>query len=88
MDDSGARLRVSFFWPFSAPYWIIALDDDYQYAMVGLPNRRYLWILSRTPEMKPETFKKLKEIARKQGFEVDRLILTPHEGVDLKRYAP
>ncbi len=48
---TNAKLEVSFFRPFWGPYWVIVLDSDYQYAVVGHPNRDYLWILSRTPQM-------------------------------------
>lgn len=50
-DLSNARLEVSFFRPFWGDYWIIELDEDYQYAVVGHPSREYLWILSRSPHM-------------------------------------
>ena len=45
------QLEVSFFGPFWGDYWVIDLDPDYQYAVVGQPSRDYLWILSRTPTM-------------------------------------
>ena len=45
-----ARLKVSFFWPFRSDYWVIGLDPDYHWAVVGNPNRKNLWILSRTPQ--------------------------------------
>ena len=48
---TNAKLKVWFFWPFKGNYWIIELDDDYQWAVVGEPGRKYLWILSRTPVM-------------------------------------
>ena len=48
---TNAKLKVQFFWPFSGAYWIIELDSNYQYAVVGHPNRKYLWILCRTPKM-------------------------------------
>ncbi|WP_345972033.1 lipocalin family protein [Sulfurimonas diazotrophicus] len=48
VEASGnAKLRVSFFWPFYGDYWIIMLADDYRYAVVGDPQRKYLWILAR-----------------------------------------
>ena len=51
-ENSGnAKLKVQFFFPFKAKYWIIDLADDYSYAVVSNPNRKYLWILSRTPKM-------------------------------------
>ena len=52
VEGSGnAKLRVTFFWPFYGDYWVIGLDPDYHWAVVGAPGRDYLWILSRTPEM-------------------------------------
>jgi apolipoprotein D and lipocalin family protein len=48
---TNAKLKVSFFWPFSGDYWIIDLGRDYEYAVIGHPERKYLWILSRTPVM-------------------------------------
>jgi len=53
---SNAKLKVRFFWPFSGDYWIIDLGDDYQYAVVGHPKRKYLWILSRTPQMDQQAY--------------------------------
>lgn len=71
-----AKLKVSFFWPFSGSYWIIELDDDYQYALVGEPKRNYLWILSRKPELSPAVYNKLVTRAKADGFPVDDLIKT------------
>ena len=48
---TNARLRVSFFWPFSGDYWIVDLGKNYEYAVIGHPKRKYLWILSRTREI-------------------------------------
>lgn len=53
---SNAQLEVSFFWPFWGDYWIIELDDEYQYAVVGHPSRDYLWILSRSPHMEESLY--------------------------------
>jgi apolipoprotein D and lipocalin family protein len=48
IDTTNSKLKVSFFKPFYGDYWIIDLDDNYTYALVGSPDREYLWILSRT----------------------------------------
>jgi apolipoprotein D and lipocalin family protein len=48
---NNAKLKVWFFWPFKGDYWIIDLDSDYRWAVVGVPSRKYLWILSRTPTL-------------------------------------
>ena len=77
--NSGAKLKVTFFWPFYGDYWIMKLGNDYEYAVVGTPNRKYLWILSRTPHMDAELFSQLTESAKSQGFDVQSLIKTSHE---------
>ena len=80
--SGNARLRVKFgglaaLVPTSREgnYWIIALDDDYQWAMVGTPDRRFLWILARQPCLAPEILADLKQRARCLGFDVDRLVM-------------
>ncbi len=77
---SGAKLKVTFFWPFYGDYWIIDLGKDYEYAVVGTPNRKYLWILSRTPQMDDGLFSQLIESVKSKGFDVNNLIKTSHKG--------
>jgi len=57
-----------------ADYWVIALDDDYRWAMVGQPGRKYLWILSRTPRMDESTFSSLKKRAVAMGYDLSSLV--------------
>jgi len=76
-DGSGSKLRVTFFWPFSADYWIIGLDQDYHWAVVGSPSRRYLWILSRTPTLSADDYTYAEHVAAAQGFDVTKLVKTP-----------
>lgn len=71
--ETNAKLTVSFFWPFTGKYWIIDLADDYSYAVVGHPNRKYLWILSRTPKMNEVVFKQIVNRIREKGFDVSKL---------------
>jgi apolipoprotein D and lipocalin family protein len=73
---TGAKLKVTFFWPFYGDYWIIKLGKNYDYAVVGTPNRKYLWILSRTPQMDDKLFSELTEFAKSKGFDVGNLIRT------------
>jgi len=75
VDDSSsnAKLKVQFFWPFRAKYWIIDLADDYSYAAVSHPNRKYLWILSRSPQMSEEVYLGILKRAAYQGLEVGKL---------------
>jgi apolipoprotein D and lipocalin family protein len=84
-DGSNSKLKVNFApralsWiPFPrANYWILELADDYSYAVVGTPDRDYLWILSREPSLPSSVFEKLEEAVRGQGFDPGRLQRTPH----------
>ena len=58
-------------------YWIIDLDDNYSYAAVGDPKRKYLWILSRTPEMDDATYQNILRRAEKMGFDPGKVVKTP-----------
>ena len=73
---SNAKLKVTFFWPFYGDYWIIKLGKDYDYAVVGTPNREYLWILNRTPQMDDKLYTQLIEFGKSKGFDITRLIKT------------
>jgi apolipoprotein D and lipocalin family protein len=84
-DQKGpnSRLKVRFAPAFLSllpmvwgDYQIIELAPDYSYALVGAPDRKYLWILSRTPQLDEATYQRLAEGARLQGFDVSRLIRT------------
>lgn len=74
--SSNARLKVSFFWPFSADYWVIGLDADYRWAVVGNPNRKYLWVLSRMPRLEPALLDAALASARAQGYDLSQLRYT------------
>jgi apolipoprotein D and lipocalin family protein len=61
-------------------YWIIGLGPEYTWAVVGTPNREYLWILSRTPEMSAASYERALEIAKGNGFDVTRVVKTTNSG--------
>jgi len=71
--DSNAKLKVSFFGPFWGQYWIIDLDESYQWAVVGVPDRKYLWILSRTPQMDETIYAGIIDRLVDQGYDPSRL---------------
>jgi apolipoprotein D and lipocalin family protein len=80
VEGSGnAKLQVQFFWPFKGDYQIIALADDYSYALVGHPNREYLWVLSRSPELDSTIYGQLLKRAADLGFDVNQLVKTPRD---------
>lgn len=68
------QLKVSFFGPFFGGYNVLALDDNYQWSLVAGPNRRYLWILARTPTLDEETYLALVTLAANMAFPVEELI--------------
>jgi apolipoprotein D and lipocalin family protein len=82
IDETNARLVVRFdglffklfSWLIKPNYWVLELDSDYQYAVVGTPDRKYLWVLSRTPRMDEGIYERLLENAAEQGFEVGNLL--------------
>lgn len=84
--ESNARLEVRFApaWLSFLPmvwgdYWIIDLDDRYTTAVVGSPDRRYLWLLSRTPTVPEPVYQRLVASAARAGYAVDQLVRTRHE---------
>lgn len=58
-----------------ADYWIVELDPDYQWAVVGSPSRKYMWVLSRTPAMKRGLFEQIKARADQRGYPVGKLVM-------------
>jgi apolipoprotein D and lipocalin family protein len=75
---SPAKLEVSFFWPFWGDYWVIDLDPNYEFAVVGQPSRRYLWILSRTPQMDDATYQGIVSRLEQSQYPVNDLNKTVH----------
>ncbi len=79
-DGPASRLEVRFAPAFLSflpmvwgDYWVLDLTDDYSAALVGTPDRRYLWILSRRPDLDAVTFERFTRTATRQGFDVGRL---------------
>jgi apolipoprotein D and lipocalin family protein len=82
VTDKGvnSKLSVQFFWPFKGKYWIIDLAKDYSYAVVGHPNRKFLWILSRRPTLDDQTYNQLLVRAANKGFDIRQLVKTEQIG--------
>ncbi len=76
---SNAKLKVSFFWPIYGDYWIIDLGKEYEYAVVGHPDRTYLWILSRTKKMDDKLYREILERLEAKGYDRSKLIKTQQE---------
>ncbi|KHG10955.1 Outer membrane lipoprotein blc [Gossypium arboreum] len=79
-----AKLKVKFYVPPFLPiipivgdYWVLHLDDDYQYALIGQPSRNYLWVLCRQTHMDDEIYNQLVQKAKDEGYDVSKLQKTP-----------
>ncbi|KAJ6849815.1 uncharacterized protein M6B38_266985 [Iris pallida] len=79
-----ARLKVRFYvppflplFPVTGDYWVLHVDQDYTYALVGQPSLKYLWILCRQTQMDEETYNRLVEKAKEYGYDVHKLKKTP-----------
>jgi apolipoprotein D and lipocalin family protein len=87
IDDANSRLKVTFLpefvrWiPFTkGDYWVLKIDPEYRTALVGTPDRKYLWVLSRQPRLSEETEAEYLNEARRQGFDLAKLIRPLHTG--------
>lgn len=79
-----AKLKVKFYVPPFLPvipvvgdYWVLYIDDDYQYALIGQPSRKYLWVLCRQTHLDEEVYNQLVEKAKEEGYDVTKLHKTP-----------
>lgn len=72
------KLEVSFFLFFYSDYWILELDDAYQWALVGSSNDKYLWILSRSPHPDKEVLEMIIQKAKQRGYDTSKLIWVEH----------
>jgi apolipoprotein D and lipocalin family protein len=73
---TNAKLKVTFFWPFAGDYWVLMLGPNYEYAVVGEPRRKYLWVLSRTRQLDPETYRGILRRIEQLGYVPSKLVLT------------
>lgn len=86
LDKSNSRLKVTFLpdglkWlPLGkGDYWVLKLDENYQVALVGGPSHKYLWILSRTPQLDTQRLQAYLDEAKAQGYDISQLIYTPQQ---------
>jgi apolipoprotein D and lipocalin family protein len=79
-----SKWEVQFIWPFSLDYWVIELDENYNYAVIGEPERENLWILSRKPIMGKDLLSRIIENTKSKGYDLSNLILTPQDPLHSK----
>ena len=79
IDETNSKLKVSFFRPFYGDYWVLILDKNYEYAVVGTPNREYLWILARDKKLPLKIQNDILEKLPSLGFDISKLLWTMQE---------
>lgn len=78
LTDTEGLLRVSFFGPFYSDYRVMMVTRDYKYALVGSKSPKYLWILSRTPDVPKNVMQLILTEARARGYNTNKLIWVNH----------
>ena len=74
-DKAGdGKLKVSYLWPFSQKYWVLAVGSEYAWALVGNPNHKELWVLSRTETMKSEVLDEVEGKAAAEGYDRGKMV--------------
>ena len=76
--SKNTRWKVSFIWPTSAHYWVIELGDNYEYSVVGQPDHKRLWILSREKTLDPALQQGICERLVGHGYKPERIEWTKH----------
>lgn len=75
-NSNNSKLKVQFFWPFKGDYWIIGLEENYQWAVVSDPSRKYLWILSRQNKLDDLTYDTILKLLENKGFDLTKIVKT------------
>lgn len=74
---TNAEWRVQFFWPVKFPYLIIDLAEDYHYTVIGVPNRKFVWIMARHPEIDDVEYKAILSRLAQKGYDTDKIKKLP-----------
>jgi apolipoprotein D and lipocalin family protein len=79
-DANSGKMKAQFIWPFKIDYWVIAIADDYSWVVVGHPDHKFLFIMSRKPSMDKNLYAELVAKCKEMGYEVDKLTCQGHKG--------
>lgn len=75
---TNATWGMQFIWPFRATYLIVDLDEDYRHTIIGVPSRRWVWLMSREPQVDPAEYARMVSVVSAAGYDVSRLRRVPH----------
>ncbi|WP_295653112.1 lipocalin family protein [uncultured Mucilaginibacter sp.] len=76
--SNNGHLKAQFIWPFRVDYWVIDLADDYSWAVVGHPDKKFLFIMSRKPIMDKNLYCQIVERCKQMGYPVEKLTCQNH----------
>lgn len=76
--ETNAEWRMQFLWPFKSAYLITYLSRDYSKTIIGVPDRKYIWIMSRTPDVSDAEYRRLLKLATDDGYDRDAIVRIPH----------
>jgi len=76
--NTNAEWRMQFLWPFKAPFLIIDLDDDYSYTVIGIPSRKYVWIMARDHVLDQKIYNAIISKLEKVGYDITQIQKIEH----------
>jgi len=76
-EETNAEWRMQFLWPFEAAYLIVYLDESYRRTIIGVPDRKYVWLMSRDPELSDADYQELLEYAARVGYDSEKVQRVP-----------
>jgi apolipoprotein D and lipocalin family protein len=77
--ETNAEWRMQFLWPFKAAYLIVHLDEDYQRTIIGVPDRKYAWIMSRDPDLSEADYRELLDHVARLGYDREKVKRVPQQ---------
>ena len=77
--ETNAEWRMQFLWPFEAAYLIVFLDEDYRRTIIGVPNRKHVWIMSRDPYVSDADYEELLEQVLRLGYDREKVERVPQQ---------
>ncbi len=77
--ETKAEWRMQFLWPFKLPYLVIGLAEDYSWTVIGVPNRKYVWIMARQPELPAAVYDSIIHRLQNQGYEIEKIQKVPQD---------
>tara|TARA_B100001029_G_C14864765_1_gene341075 strand:- start:152 stop:703 length:552 start_codon:yes stop_codon:yes gene_type:complete len=78
-EETNAEWRMQFLWPFKAPFLIIDLDEEYSYTVIGIPSRKYVWIMARDHKMADELYGNIISKLKNVGYDTSLIKKVPQD---------